>query len=432
MKKIQVPFEAAEDRGTVITIELPYSVDLKEYRREEPAGIQDLAKAVVDAVEAPVGGKKFSELIAGGGKKVLFMIENQFRAAMADTILPTLVDMAEAAGCTCKIAIGSGKVGALNEDEVRAKIGDYLYEKKIPVTSNDPQNNDAYTFMGITSHGIPCWVLNWVAEADVKVTIGTTQATLWGYGGSGMVLPGTAHNDSIEMNHIFSLSPDCLPGNNECIMQQDKYEMLRLCDITMGINVIVSNQFEIIDINAGDPVESHKASVARYDKLYAFDITEEDEADIVIVGSTAPTDHLFFHTGWAIVNADPVTKKDGTIVFSTPVPGYGPFAGFALMDLMADYMPPTPENNEKALRDFAKQLKELWAGCIWYPIYREMVYRRCEFVTLEQNLEDARKLGLDIVGPTEMQAKVDKLIEKYGPDCKVAFVPFGRYTVLRK
>lgn len=432
MKTIQVPFEAAEDRGVTLPINLPDSCRLTTYERPEPAGIQNLSAEILNAVEHPVGGKTFSEMISGGGKSVLFMIENQFRAAKAADLLPALVDKAEAAGCTCKIIIGSGKVGALSDEEVKAKIGDYLYEKGIPATSNDPQNIDSYTFKGRTTHGIPVWVHNWVAEADVKVTIGTTQATLWGYGGSGMVIPGTTANETIEMNHIMSLSPTCIPGNNDADMQKDKYEALRLCGISMGINCIVSNAFEIIQINAGDPVESHIASVAAYDKLYAFEISEEERADIVICGSTAPTDHLFFHTGWAIVNADPMTKDTGSILFATPVPGYGPFTGFALIDLMSEYMPPNKENNERALRDFYTHKKELWAGCIWYPMYEVMTRKNCEFVTLSQNVEEATKDGLNICGPEGAQAKIDALLVKYGPNCKVAYVPFGRYTIFRR
>ena len=44
---------------------------------------------------------------------------------------------------------------------------------------------------------------------------------------SGMVIPGTANNETIEMNHIMSLSPTCIPGNNEAAMQLDKYEALQ-------------------------------------------------------------------------------------------------------------------------------------------------------------------------------------------------------------
>ena len=169
-----------------------------------------------------MGGKPLSQLVSPG-KTVLLMNENQFRAAPTDVLLPPLVKWMRSAGCEVRFIVGSGKVGPLNEDEVRVKLGDEVYEMHLPVTSNDVSKPENYTFMGITTRGIPLWVHNWVAQADVKITVGTTQATLWGYGGSGMVIPGTAGDETIEMNHIMSLSPTCVPGNNEAAMQLDKY-----------------------------------------------------------------------------------------------------------------------------------------------------------------------------------------------------------------
>ena len=74
-------------------------------------------------------------------------------------------------------------------------------------------------------------------------------------------------------------------------------------------------------------------------------VPEQGQADIVICGVFAPTDHLFFHTGWGCMSADLVLKDGGTIIYTSPSPGVstaiGDFPGLALMDLMKPYMPPT-------------------------------------------------------------------------------------------
>ncbi|NLN98397.1 MAG: DUF2088 domain-containing protein [Eubacteriaceae bacterium] len=427
MKTIQIPFEVAEDRGVTIGIDIPDSVKLITYVKDEPNPVEDIQQHLMNAVENPVSGKTFSELIKNK-KNVLFMIENQFRQAPAHLLLPHLVEEVKKAGGTPKIICATAKIGALNEEEVREKIGPELYDSGIEVTSNDPFNQDVYTFMGVTSRGIPLWVHNWVAEADVKITIGSTQATLWGYGGSGMVIPGTASDETIEMNHVFTLSPDCVPGNNDNHIQNDKYEALKMAGIDMGINVITDNLFRISHINAGDPVESHLESIKEYDKTYRLQF--EEKADITICGSTAPTNHLFFHTSWAIVNCEPVTKEDGTILFASPCPGYQNWQGWELMDVLKEYLPPSQKNQEKVLRDFYKKQNELWAGCIWYKIYEILLKKKTKYITRDENLKFATGVGLDAFGPDDFQEEVDKLIKKYGSDCTIAFVPFGRYTVL--
>ena len=48
---------------------------------------------------------------------------------------------------------------------------------------------------------------------------------------------------------------------------------------------------------------------------------EGGQADIAICGVFAPTDHLFFHTGWGCMSADLVIEGGGTIIYTSPVAG---------------------------------------------------------------------------------------------------------------
>ena len=428
MRTLKVPFETAEDVGSILELNVPDNIYVKDFTPKELPPLADPAAEVLRAVESPVESPAFSKLIQGG-KTVVFMIENQFRAAPANLLLPGLVEMVKKAGGNAKIVIGCGKVPPLSDEEIKEKIGAALFDSGIPVFCNDVSKEENYTLLGITKKGIPLWLHNEVVQSDVKVTVGTTQATLWGYGGSGMVIPGSSGDETIELNHIMSLSPTCVPGNNDADMQHDKYEALKMAGVDMGINVIVNNDTNISYINAGDPVASHKKSVEVYDSVYSFG--KEEQFDIVICGSTAPTNHLFFHTSWAVVNCDPIAKDSSTILFASPCPGYGGWEGFALMDLMQEYMPPTKETHEKALRDFYNRKKELWAGCIWYKVYELMLRKHTTYITFEENLDFAKKLQMDAYGPGEIQNAFDKTLAEKGPDAKVAFVPYGRYTVFK-
>ena len=177
------------------------------------------------------------------GDKVAIITENQFRAAPADLMLPPILETVRKAGGTPTIVIGCGKVPALTPEEIEHKLGKGILSSGIPVVCNDVSKPENYTYLGITSRGVPLFVLNAVAEADVRISISTTQATLWGYGGSGMVIPAVSGNETIEMNHMFSLTDDCRPGNNECHMQEDKYEAASIAGIDMGVFAIVNNRF---------------------------------------------------------------------------------------------------------------------------------------------------------------------------------------------
>jgi nickel-dependent lactate racemase len=429
MSKIRVPFDTAEEMGVYLDLEVPDRNLVHSFVPNEPAKLPDVASAAAYAVEHPIDGKPLSKLLRPGAK-VVIITENQFRAAPADLILPPLLKAIRAAGAEPSIVIGNGKVPPLSPQEIDQKLGKEVVASGIPIQCNDVSRPDDYVLVGTTSRGVPLFVLKTVAEADIKITIATTQATLWGYGGSGMIIPAVASDETIEMNHMFSLSNDCRPGNNDCHMQEDKYEAARLVGIDLGIHVIVSNRFDVIYVSAGDFVGAHKAAIRAYEKIYRFNAAEFTgaPADIVITGSSAPTDHLFFHTGWAIVNCDPVCRDGGTIIQATPCPGYGDWPGFALMDLLQAYMPPSAGNNAKALKAFYAKDRELWAGCIWWKIYEVMTRKDVTIVTKEENLELSRSVGLNV--KSSLQAAFDEALKRHGPDARVIFVPYGRYSVL--
>ncbi len=429
MAKIQVPFETAEESGIFLDLEIPDKNLVASFLPKEAQALPDVAGATAYALEHPLGSKPFSKLVRRGDR-VVIITENQFRAAPAHQILPPILKAIRSLGAEVKIVIGNGKVPPLSPEEIQHKLGKDVVSSGMAIECNDVSKPENYVFAGTTSRGVPLFVLRSVAQADVRVTISTTQATLWGYGGSGMIIPAVSGNETIEMNHMFSLPRDCRPGNNDCHIQQDKYEAARLVGIDMGVHVIVNNQFQVTYIGAGDFVKAHQAAIQAYDQVYRFSATPfaGAPADIVVTGSSAPTDHLFFHTGWAVVNCDPICKDGGTIIQATPCPGYGGWPGFALMDLMKEYMPPSAENAAKALKSFYSKDRELWAGCIWWKIYEVMTRKQVTIVTQKENLEMSRQAGLEATD--SLQEAFQSALKRHGAKARIAFVPYGRYTIL--
>ena len=429
MANIKVPYDTVEKMGVFLDLEVPDKNLVASFVPQEPPALPDLTAAAAYAVEHPLDCKPLSQLIRKGDK-VIILTENQFRAAPVAPILEMIFEKVKAAGAEMSVAIGNGKVPALSPEEIEEKLGKKIVEAGVSITCNDVSQPDRYAFLGITERGVPVFVLKEVVEADVVISLATTQATLWGYGGSGMIIPAVSGNETIEMNHMFSLPADCRPGNNECHMQADKYEAARMVGIDMGIQMIVDNNFQVTYLQAGDFVKCHQATVKAYDQVYRFEATQfaGAPADIVITGTSAPTDHLYFHTGWAAVNVDPIVKDGGTIIHASPCPGYGDWPGFALMDLMSEYAPPSADKIPLAMKAFYAKDRELWAGCIWWKIYEVLTRKDIVVVTMAENLEAAKGAGLGASASLEEAFKA--ALEKHGPNARVAFVPYGRYSVL--
>jgi nickel-dependent lactate racemase len=424
-----------------LELEIPEANLLAAIYPDEPEPVADATEAARRALEQPVAGPRFSELLAGA-PTVAIVIDNQFRPTPQSRLLPAVLDALEAAGVTdARIVCANGKVFPMSESDIEQKIGRENLARMerlgIPFFQNEPRNADAYTYVGVSSRGTPVWLLTEVAKCDVKITIGQAQSNHWGAGGGGkLILPGVVSDETVESNHCaFVPSPQTHYGAYAGPMRSDIDEVAAMCGLTCTMNVILDTRGRVVECLFGAHPDAHRAAIDRFNEIYAYEspVAAKGPADIAVCGVFAPTDHLFFHTGWGCMSADLVLKEGGTIIYCSPSPGVstavGDFPGLALMDLMKPYMPPTRENYERVLRDIHARAIQMWAGCIWVPIYEVMTRKHLTMVTLEENLEMAADIGIDAT--TSLDDAFGAAMARHGDDAKVIVLPYARYQLPR-
>jgi nickel-dependent lactate racemase len=453
MARLNIPFESldpltigsAGDETKVYREELELEVPdrnlLAAIYPEEPEPVANATEATREALANPISGPSFRELV-DDGKSVAIVIDNQFRPTPTSKLLPAVFDVLEDAGVTDACVItGNGKVFPLSESDVEMKVGrenlDRMERMGIAFFQNEPRNEDAYTYLGVTSRGTPVWVHTEVARRDVIIAIGHAQANHWGYGGGGkLIMPGVASDETIESNHCnFTMSPQTHYGALAGPMRSDIDEIATMTGLDFTLNVLLDTHGRVLEIVGGPHPQAHRQAIERFNDIYAYEnpVAEKGQAEIAICGVFAPTDHLFFHTGWGCMSSDFVVKDGGTIIYTSPSPGVhtevGDFPGLALMDLMKPYMPPTAENYQRVLRDIHHRKIQMWAGCIWVPIYEVMTRKHLTLVTLEENLEMAADIGIDAT--TSLDVAFQAALERHGQDAKVIVLPYARYQLPR-
>src|SRR3954451_15905854 len=418
-----------------LELEMPDANLLAAIYPDEPEPVGDATAAAREALESPVSGPRFSELLAGA-TKVAVVIDNQFRPTPQSRLLPAVFDAIEAAGKPAVVACANGKVFPMSESDIEQKIGREnlarLERMGIPFHQNEPRNAEAYTYVGVSSRGTPVWLLTVVAECDLKITIGHAQANHWGAGGGGkLILPGVASDETVESNHCaFVPSPQTHYGAYAGPMRSDIDEVATMAGLQCTMNVLLDTRGRVMDCIFGAHPDAHREAIERFNGIYTYDHPGE-QADIAICGVFAPTDHLFFHTGWGCMSADFVLKDGGTLIYASPSPGVstavGDFPGLALMDLMKPYMPPTLENYQRVLKDIHHRKIQMWAGCIWVPIYEVMTRKHLTLVTLEENLEMAADIGMDAT--TSLDDALQAAFDRHGGDAKIIGLPYARYQL---
>ena len=451
MARLKIPYEsldpltigAADDESKIyreeLELELPDENLLAAIYPDEPEPVADATEAARFALAQPVSGPPFRELL-DASRSVAIVIDNQFRPTPAWRLLPAVFDVLEEARVTDACVItGNGKVFPLSESDIEQKVGrenlDRMERNGIGFFQNEPRNEDAYTYLGVTSRGTPVWLHNEVAKREVIIAIGHAQANHWGYGGGGkLIMPGVCSDETIEANHCnFTMSPQTHYGALAGPMRSDIDEIATMAGLDYTINVLLDTHGRVVDIIGGSHPQAHRAAIEKFNTIYAYEnpVAEKGQADIAVCGVFAPTDHLFFHTGWGCMSSDFVVKDGGTIIYCSPSPGVhtevGDFPGLALMDLMKPYMPPTTENYQRVLRDIHHRKIQMWAGCIWVPIYEVMTRKHLTLVTLEENLELAADIGIDAT--TSLDDALGAAMERHGSDAKVIVLPYARYQL---
>ena len=408
---------------------------------DEPEPLEDVTAAARAALDNPHSGPSLASLLEGAAS-VAVVIDNQFRPTPSSKLLPAVFDVIDESGVKdVRVVCANGKVFPMSDADIKMKIGEdnlaRMEASGISFHQNDPGNDEKYTYIGISSRGTPVWLHNEVASADVKITIGQAQSNHWGAGGGGkLILPGVVSDATIESNHAaFVTSPQTHYGAVAGPMRSDIDEVATMCGLDATMNAILDTHGRVIDLIFGAHPDAHREAITRFNSIYAYEnpVATEGPADIVICGVFAPTDHLFFHTGWGAMSADLVLKDGGSLIYCSPSPGVhteiGDFPGLALMDLMEPYMPATRENYERVLHDIHHRAIQMWSGCIWVPIYEVMTRKHLKMVTLEENLEMAAEIGIDAT--TSLDEAFAEAMEKHGPDAKVMVLPFARYQLPR-
>ena len=323
--------ESKKHRDT-LELDIPTRNLIAHVVPDEPDPVADTTDAARSALASPVDGPTFADLLAGT-RSLAVIVDNQFRPTPTSKLLPPVFDAIEAAGVAdVRVVCANGKVFPMSESDTEQKIGAANLARMGAngwgFHQNDPRNAEAYEFVGVSSGGTPVWLHGEVARSELKITIGQAQANHWGAGGGGkLILPGVVSDETIESNHCaFVTSPQTHYGAYCGPMRSDIDEVATMCGLDCTMNVILDTHGRVVDCIFGSHPEAHREAIRRFNAIYAYEsfVPEQGQADIVICGVFAPTDHLFFHTGWGCMSTDMVLKDGGTMIYCSPSPGAAP------------------------------------------------------------------------------------------------------------
>lgn len=219
------------------------------------------------------------------------------------------------------ILVALGTHRPQTEEELKKLVSPTVFDR-VRVENHNCMADDLVYF-GTTAHGTQVYVNKLATGRKVILIGGTMHHLMSGYGGGRKSLvPGIAGKQTINRNHIRSLSPD-QPRSNPLIgmgkllgnpVNEDMNEAAELVAPAFGINIVVNSRNEHCHLVCGHWRAAWEKSCAIVSQSMGVPIDHRSDTVIVSCGGY-PKDINLYQGVKSLLNAAQALKPGGTLIF---------------------------------------------------------------------------------------------------------------------
>jgi len=380
--------------------------------------VNDLAKAVREAISSPIGTPSLKELVAQHGTKTMILVDDGTRNTPQKLILPILLNELNAAGVkdsdiTALIALGTHR--AMSRYECADRYGREVVERV--TVMNLPQDPESFVDLGTTPLGVPIHVSRLYLESELSIAVGNIIPHMYAgwAGGAKMVQPGVS-------DHVTTAQTHLMAGTRvyEILGQVDnpvRKEMEQIA-LTTGLeciaNVVLNSEEEIIAVVAGHPVEAHRAGVKIARPVYTIELDERP--DIVVAGAQ-PADRDLWQ-GFKPINACGMLARDGgTLILVT-----------AAAEGIAPDHPQLVELGTTSQGEVVELLKKgKISDGVAAATYLALVQtrRRVNIIVVTEGFTNEQAADIGLTATSSFKEALAKALERHGHQARIGVVTKG-------
>jgi nickel-dependent lactate racemase len=390
---------------------------------EELAGLPDERAAFDAAVRAPIGAAPLREL-AGPSDTVAIVIADITRPSPSERLVPWIMaELAHVARENFVIVNGTGSHRANTQEELVQMLGEDVVATT-RIVNHNAFDDATLTRLGRTSYGGEIWLNDDYLRADVRIATGFIEPHFFaGFsGGPKGVVPGVAGIKTIMHLHNAQMighpksSWALLEGNP---VQGEIREAVAMAPPQFMVNVAVNARRQITAVWAGHYIEAHEVG-CRFVAEHATRPVEEPFDVVISTNSGYPLDQNLYQTVKGMSAAARIVKPGGAIIAvsecSDGLPDHGNFK--QLLQMRA-----TPQELLDMIEAPGFELYDQWEAQS-----QAIVQRKAE-VYLYSSLAPETVLDAMLTPIDDIEATLAALLDRYGPDARVAVLPEGPQTV---
>ena len=398
--------------------------NVKVLRSKESPVISSPEEKIKEVLESPLNSLPLSKLVENK-KTACIVISDVTRPVPNKVILPVLLNTLMSSGIkkeNITILVGTGLHRPNLEEELKAMIGNYVYEN-FKAINHYARNKEDMEYLGETKRKTPIYINKIFLNADLRIITSLVEPHLMaGYsGGRKAVCPAICGVKTIITNHSpkFIESKDVRAGKMKGNpFHEDLLEVAKKVGVDFSINVTFNSRRELTGIFAGEMESAHKAAIKQCEKQVL--VTLPEPADIVITTSAGyPLDLTFYQAIKGYIGALPVVKQGGTIILSAECKEGAGSKEFTELLLKLK----NPE-------EFIEILKKPGFFVIdqWMVEVLAIVRKKAHLMLYSEGLKTWPDENI-VTKISSIEESLQKALNKYGKRPSIAVIPEGPYIL---
>jgi len=388
-------------------------------------GLVDEAAALRDALEQPIASPPLRDIVSAHDT-VAIVFSDLTRPMPTARVLPSLLAQLSHVPNEHILLINALGTHRRNTSDELIEILGPEVAGRYPILQHDAWDEENLVHVGTSSFGHPILINRAYCEADIRILTGLIEPHLFaGFsGGPKAVLPGIAGFRTIMQNHGYKMlaHPRATYGYNEGNpMWEEVREAARMVKPDFILNVTVNRKREITGVFGGEMEAAHAAGVQAVRESAMVPVTAP--YDIVITTNSGyPLDLNLYQGGKGMRAALPILKRGGAMIYVAEcqdgIPDYGEYqkivhrAGSAqgILDL---------------LRQPGFQAHDQWQA----QVHAGILLYASEVHVYSDYLSDEQITGMLCVPCRSVEATLNTLMRRYGPNARVCLLPEGPQTI---
>lgn len=308
-----------------LTVDVPDTARVTTVRKSSAPKLADPHRAVVSALdEDPIEAPPLAELAAGGTSACIVVCDIT-RPVPNGLFLRPVVDRLVSAGMALDaitILVATGLHRAGDRDELAELIGDPWVVDHVRIVWHDARDPQQLVDLGRTEgRGTPIVLNRLLVEADLRIVTGLVEPHFmagWS-GGRKVVAPGVAGHETIRTFHSARFMED--PHAIQCNLRhnplhEEQLEIVARLGEVYAINTVIDEDRDLIDVNFGEVVSSHLASVSIVEDLARVELPRRFST-VVTSAAGHPLDKTYYQTIKAMVTPLGILAEGGTLIIAS-------------------------------------------------------------------------------------------------------------------